>query len=181
MKLCYKCGKRPAVVFITEMNQNGVATSNEPKGLCLVCAKEAGIQPINEMLEKMNISDEEIEQMSDQFMDIMSLGDENGDDEYIPSVLYYEPIEATIEFVFKGTIAQAKTQIIAFISYLQGGEFKFYDEFYQKGYGRVRVLKLSDAEFVYDCGDTDKGVATFSVVLKINDPVTDIVLRYEGI
>lgn len=107
--------------------------------------------------------------------------DENGDDEYIPSVLYYEPIEATIEFVFKGTIAQAKTQIIAFISYLQGGEFKFYDEFYQKGYGRVRVLKLSDAEFVYDCGDTDKGVATFSVVLKINDPVTDIVLRYEGI
>ena len=80
MKLCYKCGKRPAVVFITEMNQNGVATSSEPKGLCLVCAKEAGIQPINEMLEKMNISDEEIEQMSDQFMDIMSLGDENGDD-----------------------------------------------------------------------------------------------------
>ena len=83
MKLCYKCGKRPAVVFITEMNQNGVATSNEPKGLCLVCAKEAGIQPINEMLEKMNISDEEIEQMSDQFMDIMSLGDENGDDDYL--------------------------------------------------------------------------------------------------
>ena len=80
MKLCYKCGKRPAVVFITEMNQNGVATSNEPKGLCLVCAKEAGIQPINEMLEKMNISDEDIEQMSDQFMDIMSLGDENSDD-----------------------------------------------------------------------------------------------------
>ena len=83
MKLCYKCGKRPAVVFITEMNQNGVATSNEPKGLCLVCAKEAGIQPINEMLEKMNISDEDIEQMSDQFMDIMSLGDENGDDDYL--------------------------------------------------------------------------------------------------
>ena len=83
MKLCYKCGKRPAVVFITEMNQNGVATSSEPKGLCLVCAKEAGIQPINEMLEKMNISDEDIEQMSDQFMDIMSMGDENGEDDYL--------------------------------------------------------------------------------------------------
>lgn len=107
--------------------------------------------------------------------------DENGDDEFIPSVLYYEPIEATIEFVYKGTVAQAKTQIIAFISYLQGGEFKFYDEFYQKGYGATRVLNFSDANFVYDGVSEDTGVATFTVEFKINDPVTDIVLRYEGI
>ncbi len=83
MKLCYKCGKRPAVVFITEMNRNGQASSDEPKGLCLVCAKEAGIQPINDMLQKMNISDEDIEQMSDQFMDIMSMDGENDDEDYI--------------------------------------------------------------------------------------------------
>ncbi len=83
MKLCSKCGKRPAVVFISEMSQNGMSTNSEPKGLCLVCAKEAGIKPINDMLEKMNISDEDIEQMSEQFMDIMQ--DEDGEDSFLGS------------------------------------------------------------------------------------------------
>ncbi len=76
MRLCYKCQKRPAVVFISDaMKQN-----DEPKGLCLVCAKTAGIKPIDDMLGKMNISDEEIEQMSDQFMEIMSMNEEDGTD-----------------------------------------------------------------------------------------------------
>ncbi len=74
MKLCTKCKNRPAVVFISEP---GTSTS-EPQGLCLVCAKKLGIKPIDDMLKKMNISDDDIEQMSDQFMDIMSM-DENGD------------------------------------------------------------------------------------------------------
>ena len=76
MKLCSKCKKRPAVVFISDAaNPNA-----EPNGLCLVCAKELGIKPIDNMLKKMNISDEDIEQMSEQFMDIMSL-DGDIDDE----------------------------------------------------------------------------------------------------
>ena len=67
MRLCSKCKQRPAVVFISDpAKQEG-----EPNGLCLVCAKEMGIKPINDMLSKMNISDEDIEQMSEQFMDIM--------------------------------------------------------------------------------------------------------------
>ena len=67
MKLCSKCKKRPAVVFVSDaMNPNA-----EPNGLCLVCAKELGIKPIDDMLKKMNISDEDIEQMSEQFMDLM--------------------------------------------------------------------------------------------------------------
>lgn len=78
MKLCYKCHKRPAVVFITEMKPDGSSAGNEPKGLCLVCAKEAGIQPINDMLEKMHLSDDDVEQMSDQFMEIM--GDQDGEE-----------------------------------------------------------------------------------------------------
>ena len=74
MKLCSKCKKRPAVVFVSDaMNPNA-----EPNGLCLVCAKELGIKPIDDMLKKMNISDEDIEQMSDQFMDLMPL-DEFGE------------------------------------------------------------------------------------------------------
>ncbi len=71
MKLCYKCKKRPAVVFIQGMGQNGEKVG-EAGGLCLVCAKEMGIQPINDMLKNMNISDEDIEAMSEQFMGLMN-------------------------------------------------------------------------------------------------------------
>ncbi len=78
MKLCYKCNKRPAVVFISDTASPGAA----PQGLCLVCAKNAGIKPIDDMLKKMNISDEDIEQMSDQFMDIMALNEESDDDSF---------------------------------------------------------------------------------------------------
>ncbi len=69
MKLCSKCKKRPAVVFMSDMSNPNA----EPRGLCLVCAKELGIKPVDDMLKRMNISDEDIEQMSDQFMDLMSI------------------------------------------------------------------------------------------------------------
>ena len=68
MKLCSRCKKRPAVVFISDQSAAGKA----PEGLCLVCAKQSGIKPIDDMLKNMNISDEDIEQMSNQFMEIMS-------------------------------------------------------------------------------------------------------------
>ncbi len=77
MKLCSKCKKRPAVVFVSDMTNPNA----EPNGLCLVCAKEMGLKPVEDMLKKMNISDEDIEQMSDQFMDIMSLNEEADDAE----------------------------------------------------------------------------------------------------
>ena len=76
MNLCSKCKKRPAMVFISDPSQPNA----QPQGLCLVCAKEMGVKPINDMLEKMNITDDDIEQLSEQFSDIMSMG-ENGDDE----------------------------------------------------------------------------------------------------
>ena len=77
MKLCSKCKKRPAVVFLSDMTNPNA----EPNGLCLVCAKEMGLKPVEDMLKKMNISDEDIEQMSEQFMDIMSLNEEADDAE----------------------------------------------------------------------------------------------------
>jgi len=77
MKLCSKCNKRPAVVFISDPAKADAG----PQGLCLVCAKELGIKPIDDMLKKMNISDEDIEQMSEQFMDIMALNEEGDDDD----------------------------------------------------------------------------------------------------
>lgn len=57
MKLCSRCKKRPAVVFVA----NAADTNSEPDGLCLVCAKELGIKPIDDMLKKMNITDDDIE------------------------------------------------------------------------------------------------------------------------
>ena len=77
MKMCSKCKKRPAVVFVSDMSNPNA----EPNGLCLVCAKEMGLKPVEDMLKKMNISDEDIEQMSEQFMDIMALNEENDDAE----------------------------------------------------------------------------------------------------
>lgn len=70
MKMCSKCKKRPAVVFMS----NPLNPSAEPEGLCLVCAKELGIKPVDDMLKSMNITDEDIEQMSDQFMEMLSPG-----------------------------------------------------------------------------------------------------------
>ena len=68
MKLCSKCKQRPAVVFMS----NPLTPNAEPEGLCLVCAKELGIKPVDDMLKSMNITDEDIEQMSNQFMEMMS-------------------------------------------------------------------------------------------------------------
>ncbi len=75
MKLCSKCKKRPAVVFLSDMS----TPNAEPNGLCLVCAKEMGLKPVDDMLKRMNISDEDIEQMSEQFMDLMALDEESDD------------------------------------------------------------------------------------------------------
>ena len=77
MKLCSRCKKRPAVVFVA----NAADTNSEPDGLCLVCAKELGIKPIDDMLKKMDITDEDIAAMSEQFMDIMSPDGDGIDDE----------------------------------------------------------------------------------------------------
>ena len=67
MVLCSKCKRRPAVVFITTMH--GEEKKNE--GLCMLCAKQMNIPQVQEYMEQMGITDEEIEQMSDQMMELM--------------------------------------------------------------------------------------------------------------
>ena len=75
LKLCSKCKKRPAVIFLSDPNNGGT-----PQGLCLSCAKELNIKPVDDMLQKMNITDENIDQISDQFMEIMSMDGMDGED-----------------------------------------------------------------------------------------------------
>ena len=72
MNLCSRCHKNPAVVYITKME--GDKTTNE--GLCLACAKELGIAPINDMMQRMGITDDDIENINSEMSDFMdNLGD----------------------------------------------------------------------------------------------------------
>lgn len=68
---CSRCGIRPAVVFITRL-ENGKSVN---EGLCLVCAKELGIKPVDDILKKMGISDDDIENISNEVTDLMAPGD----------------------------------------------------------------------------------------------------------
>ncbi|MBQ5816414.1 MAG: ATP-dependent Clp protease ATP-binding subunit [Oscillospiraceae bacterium] len=70
--LCSRCKKRQAVVFMTTMD--GSNPKNE--GLCLVCAKELGIGPVNDMIKSMGLDDEQIEALSDQMTDMFAEGGE---------------------------------------------------------------------------------------------------------
>ena len=60
--------------------ENG-KTINE--GLCLQCARELGIGPVNELMEKMGITDDEIESMSDQLIGMIDEDVEVIDDESV--------------------------------------------------------------------------------------------------
>ena len=71
--MCSRCKKRVAVVFITR--QEGTETINE--GLCLKCASEMGIAPVNEMMEKMGISPDEIDELTEQMEGMMAGGAED--------------------------------------------------------------------------------------------------------
>ncbi len=81
--MCSRCGKRVAVVFITKLE--GGVTKNE--GLCLPCARELHIQPVEDMIKKMGISDEDLDTLSGEMMnalsgaeDLMNLGGDEGDE-----------------------------------------------------------------------------------------------------
>ena len=61
LQVCARCKKRPAMVFITRLEKD--KSVNE--GLCLVCAQELGIKPVNDILTKMGIDENEIATMMD--------------------------------------------------------------------------------------------------------------------
>ena len=83
--LCSRCHKNVAVIFIQKME--GGATKSE--GLCLKCAKELGIKPVEDMMQKMGISDEDLEGLTNEMMSAFGGAEgmeglvpaEDGDDE----------------------------------------------------------------------------------------------------
>lgn len=69
--LCTRCGKRPAVVFVSNSNAKDAPTV----GYCLSCAKELGIKPVEDLISKMGLSDEDLETVQDQMNTMMQGGD----------------------------------------------------------------------------------------------------------
>ncbi|MDO5124882.1 MAG: ATP-dependent Clp protease ATP-binding subunit [Ruminococcus sp.] len=69
MMMCSKCGKRPAVVFVSQMNANN-PDNKKSEGYCLVCARELGISQVDDYMKSMGISEDEIQAMADQLMEI---------------------------------------------------------------------------------------------------------------
>jgi ATP-dependent Clp protease ATP-binding subunit ClpC len=72
--MCSKCHKRPAVVFLSPS-----ADGKESRGLCLICAKELGIKPVNDLLDKMGITDDQMEAMESELNEMMNDSAEEND------------------------------------------------------------------------------------------------------
>ena len=77
--LCTRCHKNVAVIFIQKME--GGTTKSE--GLCLKCAKEMGIKPVEDMMQKMGITDEDLEGLTNEMMS--AFGGAEGMEGLVPS------------------------------------------------------------------------------------------------
>ncbi len=85
-KMCSRCGKNVAIVFITKIEGN----ESKNEGLCLKCARELHIKPVDDMIEKLGISDEDLDSISgdmmnalngvESLMDIDGISDDGEDD-----------------------------------------------------------------------------------------------------
>lgn len=81
--LCSRCKKRQAVVFISTIQGN----DKRDEGLCLICAKELGVPQVNDYLEKMGISDEDLEESYKMIfgdVDEEADTDSGADDDFTP-------------------------------------------------------------------------------------------------
>ena len=65
--LCARCKKNVAVIFITKI-ENGVSQN---QGLCLSCAREMHIKPVDDIISKLGISDDELEGLSGEMMEAL--------------------------------------------------------------------------------------------------------------
>ena len=81
--LCSRCGKNPAVVFITKIE----AGQSKNEGLCLKCARELHIKPVDDMIQKLGLTDEDLDSFSGNMLsamngveELMNASNEDGDD-----------------------------------------------------------------------------------------------------
>ncbi|MGN0477090.1 MAG: ATP-dependent Clp protease ATP-binding subunit [Ruminococcus sp.] len=94
--LCSKCNKRPAVVFVSS------GTDGSSKGYCLTCAKELGIKPVEDLINKMGITDDDLEAVQDQMTSIMDSMGEGGDLQSMAESMGIDPDTLNGELVESG-------------------------------------------------------------------------------
>ncbi len=105
--LCARCKKNIASVFITRM-ENGVPKN---EGICLKCAHELGIKPVNDMMEKMGISEDDLDNITRDMMSVMEQMPEEGTDGGAEDEEDASTNAATFPFLDKlfGTARQAQS------------------------------------------------------------------------
>jgi len=65
--ICSRCKRNPAVIFITRI-ENGQSTN---EGICLKCARELNIKPVEDIIKRMGLTDEDLESLTDEMMEAM--------------------------------------------------------------------------------------------------------------
>lgn len=89
MIMCSRCKKRPAVVFVSQTND-----ASKSQGLCLTCAKELGIKPVNDMMQdmmnKLGITEEQLEAMTEE---MSALAETDDNEDFTPGGTASMPIE----------------------------------------------------------------------------------------
>ena len=65
--ICSRCKRNPAVIFITRI-ENGHSTN---EGICLKCARELNIKPVEDIIKRMGLTDEDLESLTDEMMEAM--------------------------------------------------------------------------------------------------------------
>ncbi len=81
--MCARCRKRVAVVYVTKIENGETVT----EGICLKCAKELGIKPVNDILEKMGVPadsidelDHELDELSENLAGLTPVDGESADE-----------------------------------------------------------------------------------------------------
>jgi len=83
LQRCSKCKKRPAMVFITRL-ENGNSIN---EGLCLMCAKELGIKPVSDMLSRLGVDESQVDSMMEEINTALpEMLDGDGEDGKIPTL-----------------------------------------------------------------------------------------------
>ena len=74
---CSRCHIRPAIIFV-QKNEGGKITS---EGFCIKCAQELGIKPIDDIINQMNMSQEDIDALSEGMSGLMPMAQDDDDDD----------------------------------------------------------------------------------------------------
>jgi len=89
MKLCERCKKNVAVVYTTKLENGKQSTM----GLCIPCAKELGIEPLDQVMDQMKMSEEDYRNLNEQMMQLFENIDQEELQEAMQGMMTMDPEE----------------------------------------------------------------------------------------